>query len=113
MRSLLLIVACLTTSPSFAAVAWKCTYNGETFFVGMPCEEAIKRGLTPPFKERADSPECADLKRQKHVLQAALADAVSPPGKVPDEEVARLDPSIAHLGTEQRLHGCKDVPAVP
>ncbi|WP_143708253.1 hypothetical protein [Ralstonia pickettii] len=112
-RSLLLVAACLTASPSFAAVAWNCTYNGETFSVGMPCEEAIKRGITPPFKERAEPPECAKLKRQKDVLRAELKDAVSPPGKVPDEEVARLDRSIADVGTEQHLRGCKDAPAVP
>lgn len=113
MRPLLLIAACLTASPSFATVAWHCTYNGETFLVGMPCEEAIERGITPPFKERPDPPECADLKRQIDVLRAELEDAVSPPGKVPDEEVARLARGIGELGTEQHLHGCKDAPPVP
>jgi len=103
----------LTASPSYAAVAWKCTYNGETFSVGMPCDEAIKRGITPPFKERPDPPECADLKDQKDVLRAKLKDAVSPPGKVRDEEVARLDRSIADLGKEQHRHGCKAAPPVP
>jgi len=113
MRPLLLIAACLTASPSFATVAWTCTYNGETFYVSMPCEEAIKRSITPPFKERPDPPECAGLKRQIDVLRAELGDAVSPPGKVPDEEVARLDRSISDLGTEQHRHGCKDAPPVP
>ncbi|MCO5410796.1 hypothetical protein [Ralstonia mojiangensis] len=113
MRPLLLITACLTASPSFATVAWKCSYNGETFYVSMPCEDAIKRGITPPFKERPNPPECAALKRQKNALRAELEDAVSPPGKVPDEEVSRLDRSIADLGTEQHLRGCKNAAPVP
>lgn len=113
MRPLLFVAACLTASPSVASVAWKCSYNGETYSVGMPCEEAIKRGITPPFKERPDPPECASLTRQIAVLRAELQDAVSPPGKVPSEDVARLDRSIGDLGTEQHRHGCKDSPPVP
>ena len=98
---------------SIPSVAWKCTHNGETYFVGVACEDAIKRGITPPFKERPDPPECASLKRRIEVLRAELEDAVSPPGKVPDEEVARLDRSIADLGKEQHRHGCKEAPPVP
>ena len=113
MRRLLHVAACLMASPSFAVVAWECTYNGETFSVGMPCEEAIKRGFMPPLKEQPDPPECANLKRQKDFLRAELEDAVSPPGKIPNEEVARLDGSIANLGTQQHLHRCKDAPPVP
>lgn len=113
MRTLLLIAGCLIAAPSFAYVAWTCTYNGETYSVGMACEEAIKRGITPPFKERPDSPECAGLKQQSATALAQLEAAVSAPGKVPDEEIARLDRNFRDLGTMQHQYGCKDAPPLP
>lgn len=114
MRTLLLVVSCLIASPSFAYVAWKCTYNGETYSVGMPCEEAIKRGMTPSFKERPDPPECAALKQRKAAALAQLEAAVAGgSGKVPDEEVARLDRNFRDLGSAQNRYGCKDAPPLP
>lgn len=113
MRAFLVAAGCLIAAPSFAYVAWTCTYNGETYRVGMPCEEAIKRGITPPFKERPDPPECAGLKQQRDAGLARLEAAVSAPGKVPDEEIARLDRNFRDLGSAQNRYGCKDAPPLP
>lgn len=113
MRALLLLAGCLIAAPSFAHVAWKCTYNGETFFVGMPCEEAIKRGITPPFKEWPDPPECVGLKQRRDASLAQLEAAVSAQDKVAAEEIDRLARDYVDLGAEQSRYGCKDGPGVP
>lgn len=113
MRTLLLIAVCLSAEPSFAYVAWKCTYNGETYFVGMPCEEAIKRGITPPFKERPDPPECVGLKQRRDAVLAQLEAAVSAADKVPDEEITRTARDYDSLGAEQSRYGCKDGRGLP
>jgi|FEC22Drversion2_1045045.scaffolds.fasta_scaffold02512_2 hypothetical protein len=113
MRILLLVAGCLIATPSLATVAWTCTYNGETYRVSMPCEEALKRGITPPFKERPDAPECADLKQQRAAALAQLEAVVSAPGKVQVEEIARLDRNFRDLGSTQNQYGCKDAPPLP
>jgi len=113
MRTLLLIVGWLVAAPSFAFVAWTCTYNGVTYSVGMPCEEAIRRGITPPFKERPDPPECAGLKQQRTVIGEQIEVAGATPGRVPDEEIVRLARDFDELGAAQHRHGCKDAPPLP
>lgn len=113
MRALLLIAGCLVAAPSFAFVAWTCAYNGVTYSVGMPCEEAIKRGITPPFSERPDPPECAGLKQQRTVIGEQIEVAGSTRGKVPDEEIARLARDLDDLGSAQHRYGCKDAAPLP
>ncbi|MCT7313266.1 hypothetical protein N5J06_20015 [Ralstonia sp. CHL-2022] len=113
MRTLLFVAGCLLATPSFGFVAWTCTYNGETYSVGMPCEEAIKLGITPPLKELLERPECTGLKQQRDAALAQLETAVSAPGNVPDEEIARLDRNFRDLGAMQHRFGCRDAPPLP
>jgi len=113
MRALLLVVGCLIALPSFATVAWKCVYNGETYLVSMPCEEALKRGITPPFKERPDAPECADLSQRRIAALAELKSSVSMPRKLANEEIARMAKDLDELELAQRRYGCKGAPSLP
>ncbi|CAJ0769848.1 hypothetical protein R8510_00002 [Ralstonia chuxiongensis] len=116
MRTLLLIAGCLISEPSIAHVAWKCTYDGETYFVGMPCDEAIKRGITPPFKEWQDPTECAGLKQRRDAALAQLEAAVCAQDKVPEKEIDRLardyvDLGVSRAGTDARMVlGCRRLP---